>query len=56
MQGYNFGYINALNERERNSQLLAGAIVPYELGNSKWKGFIMGFPEGYNDGYSAKDQ
>lgn len=51
--GYNLGYTDALHNKEQDSQLLAGEIVPYEYGNSKWKGFIMAFPEGYDNGQNS---
>ena len=32
---------------------LGHVVVPYELGSAKWKGFIMAFPKGYEDGFSG---
>ncbi len=53
MHGYTIGYMDALNGKKQNSQSLADEIVPYDFGNGKWKGFMMGFPEGYDKGYLA---
>jgi len=53
--GYSVGYTdNAIGEK-RNSQALAGSIVPYEFGSAKWKGFMIGFPEGYSEGFDGID-
>ncbi len=58
--GYLTGYtmaISGLPEKDgRSSQQLAGDIVPYETGGSKWKGFMMGFPEGWEDGRAAAEK
>ena len=32
---------------------LGDVVVPYEFGTAKWKGFVMGFPTGYDDGFSG---
>ena len=53
--GYSIGHTDKANGEEQDSQELAGSIVPYEFGNAKWKGFMMGFPEGYLDGYSGNN-
>lgn len=55
LHGYDLGYTDALNGRWQSGQLLAGDIVPYEPGSGKWKYFIMGFTEGYENGHSAGD-
>lgn len=55
LHGYDLGYTDALNGRRQSGQLLAGEIVPYEPGSGKWKYFIMGFTEGYENGHSAGD-
>ena len=51
--GYSIGHTDKVSGEKQNSQVLAGSIVPYEFGNAKWKGFVMGFSKGYSDGYSA---
>ena len=57
--GYLAGYAMGLNGLpqgdSRNGQQLAGEIVPYEVGGSKWKGFMIGFPEGWDDGRQAAE-
>lgn len=50
--GYSIGHTDKVNGEMQEIQELAGSIVPYEVGNAKWKGFMMGFPKGYSDGYS----
>ena len=50
LMGYSIAYTDKCRGETQNSQLLAGRIVPFEFGNSKWKGFMMGFPEGYSEG------
>ena len=52
--GYSIGYADFLNGIRQNAQKLAGQIVPYEPGSGKWKYFIMGFDEGYEDGLSGE--
>ncbi|MBE6971062.1 MAG: hypothetical protein E7446_02950 [Ruminococcaceae bacterium] len=51
--GYSIGQTDKANDEKQDSQVLAGRIVPYEFGNAKWKGFIMGFSKGYSDGYNG---
>jgi hypothetical protein len=53
LTGYSIGYTDGVGGREQNSQLLAGEMAPYRYGNSRWKGFMIGFPQGYGDGLSA---
>lgn len=57
-QGYLVGHAIGRTDRadgeEQDSQELAGGIVPYEFGTAQWKGFMMGFPEGYSDGFNGK--
>ena len=53
LHGYTLGYTDALNDRWQSGQQLAQEIVPYEPGSGKWKYFVMGFTEGYDDGHSA---
>lgn len=53
--GYSIGHTDQANGEQQDSQELAGSIAPYEFGNAKWKGFMMGFPEGYADGYTGND-
>lgn len=53
--GYSIGHTDQANGEQQDSQELAGNIAPYEFGNAKWKGFMMGFPEGYADGYTGND-
>jgi hypothetical protein len=45
--GYAIGYGDPLHSTSRNSQILAKDVCPYDFGSSKWKGFMMGFPAGY---------
>ncbi len=52
--GYSIGYADFLHGTRQNAQKLAGQIVPYEAGSGKWKYFIMGFDEGYEDGLSGE--
>ena len=52
--GYSIGYADFLHGTRQNAQKLAGKIVPYEPGSGKWKYFIMGFDEGYEDGLSGE--
>lgn len=47
--GYSIGYTDAAQDIWQQAQVLAGEIVPYEFGSSAWKGFLMGFEEGYSD-------
>lgn len=53
LHGYDLGYTDSLNDRWQSGQLLAQEIVPYEPGSGKWKYFIMGFSDGYDNGHSA---
>ena len=53
--GYTIGHTDKANGEMQESQTLAGNIVPYEVGSAKWKGFMMGFPEGYSDGHGSND-
>lgn len=55
LHGYSIGYTDALNNRWQSGQLLACEIVPFEAGDGKWKYFIMGFTDGYDDGHDAGD-
>ena len=55
LTGYSIGHTDKRSGEMQNSQKLAGSIVPYETGTSKWKGFMMGFPDGYADGYDGAD-
>lgn len=45
--GYAIGYDDSLHNTSENSQILAQNVCPYDFGSSKWKGFMMGFPVGY---------
>lgn len=53
--GYCIGHADKANGEEQNSQELAGNIVPFEFGNAKWKGFMIGFADGYSDGFTGMD-
>lgn len=54
ISGYGVGYADYLNGTAQNGLRLAGRIVPYEPGSGKWKYFIMGFDEGYEDGLTGE--
>lgn len=51
LTGYSIGYADSLNGISHSATILAGEIVPYENGSGSWKGFMMGFPEGYSDAW-----
>ena len=53
--GYSIGYSDFLQGKEQIGTKLAGEIVPYEVGSGKWKYFMMGFIEGYEDGFSGEN-
>lgn len=52
--GYSLGYADYLQGRKQIATKLAGEIVPYEVGSGKWKYFMMGFADGYEDGFSGE--
>lgn len=45
--GYTIGYNDFQHKTSHNSQFLAQNVCPYIFGSSKWSGFMMGFPTGY---------
>lgn len=53
--GYSVGHADVLAGRKQNGQKLAGRIVPYEAGTGRWKYFIMGFSEGYEEAQSGEN-
>ena len=55
LAGFSIGHTDNLSGEKQESQTLAGGIVPFEVGSAKWKGFMMGFPEGYTDGYNSNN-
>lgn len=52
--GYSIGHTDMLHGITQNDQILAGTLVPYEVGSGKWKFFIRGFSEGYQDAQSVE--
>lgn len=59
-QGYSMGYAAGYEARthgeERDFQIIAQEANPYKFGNSKWKGFMRGYDQGYSEGMSAAEQ
>ncbi len=53
LTGYCMGRTDKASGVKADSQTLGSVVVPYEYGNAKWKGFVMGFPTGYDDGFSG---
>ena len=53
LTGYSIGYTDGLHGIQQQSQILAGELSGAEIGSGEWKGFMMGFPEGYDDGREA---
>ena len=51
--GYSMGRTDKASGVTADPGTLGHVVVPYELGSAKWKGFVMGFPTGYDDGYSG---
>jgi rod shape-determining protein MreC len=52
--GYSIGYADQIGGKTQASQSLAGSLNPYRYGNARWKGFMMGFPAGYEEGLTAE--
>lgn len=59
-QGYSMGYAagheDGTRGEERDFQIIAQEANPYQFGNSKWKGFMRGFDQGYSEGMSTAEQ
>ena len=54
LTGYSMGRTDhAADAVKADAQTLGSVVVPYEFGSSKWKGFVMAFPTGYEDGFSG---
>lgn len=53
--GYSIGYTDYLNGLQQISSKLAAQIVPYETGTGKWKYFMMGFIDGYDDAQTGEN-
>lgn len=53
LTGYSIGYTDGLHGIQQQSQTLAGQLAKAGFGSNEWKGFMMGFPEGYDDGREA---
>ena len=52
MVGYIMGYTDGTQDlRAQDTQLLAGRLEPYGIGSTRWKGFMLEFPTGYEKGY-----
>ena len=50
LMGYAMGYADRNGTVKQNGQELAGRAAPFAVGSSRWKGFMIGFPEGYSAG------
>ena len=53
LTGYSMGRTDKASGVKADSQTLGSVVVPYEYGNAKWKGFVMGFSKGYDEGFSG---
>lgn len=53
LTGYTLGRQDGEATRETDAQELALSVAPYEFGSSRWKGFMVGFPEGYAAGLQS---
>ena len=53
LTGYSMGRTDKATGVTADPGTLGHVVVPYELGSAKWKGFIMAFPKGYEDGFSG---
>ena len=53
LTGYSMGRTDQATGVTADPGTLGHVVVPYEFGSSKWKGFVMAFPTGYEDGFSG---